>query len=257
MASSGRIFYMPFNFEPRVADYAEDAWSVNLTLDSKAGRIPYRSEKQAHVQCGAALLIVVIPSTARASLLLGSAHHLVTFTPTRTGSMGHELTQGGLDEAIGNLNENISHERLAVEQTLDDEPHKPVMLNNLAQTLYSRYDLSDELGDLDSAISYGRLAAVLTPEDHPNRPLFLDNLGTFFQRRFTEVGELDDLESAISMKQRAVDLIHNSSPHKPLLLMSVGESLYSRFDRLGQVSDLDDAIAFERLAIELMQVDAQ
>ncbi|KZV75835.1 hypothetical protein PENSPDRAFT_570814 [Peniophora sp. CONT] len=153
---------------------------------------------------------------------------------------------------VTDLEESISYERLAVKQTPDGNPDKPVLLNNLGELFRSRFDHLGDIGDIEAAISYGHLAVDMTPDDCPNKPIFLNNLGSFLQYRFDELGKLDDLESAILIHYRAIELVPDDHPHRALSLIKLGGSLYSRFDRLGQVSDLEDAISYERLGVNLM-----
>ena len=81
--------------------------------------------------------------------------------------------------------------------TPDGRPDKPARLNNLANSLRSRFEHLGELNDLDQAILKYREAIQFTVDGHPDRPGQLSNLADSFRTRFEHLSELNDLELAI------------------------------------------------------------
>ena len=79
-----------------------------------------------------------------------------------------------------------------------------MVLNNLGNTLGSRYERSVSLEDLENAITCERQAVKATPPDHPVRAERLSNLGNLLVYRYKSTGAMDDLEEAIHVTREAL-----------------------------------------------------
>jgi len=66
----------------------------------------------------------------------------------------------------------------------------PTLLNNLGNSLQSRFVRMGDLLDISEAISVQKRAVQLTPNGHPNLPSWLSNLGISFEFRFACIGDL-------------------------------------------------------------------
>ncbi|KZV64295.1 TPR-like protein [Peniophora sp. CONT] len=157
-------------------------------------------------------------------------------------------------ERFGRRNDSdeaISAFQRILDTSPDDDPNKPLLLNNLGNTFQSRFERVGDLRDLEAAISVQRRAVELTPDDHPYRPSRLNNLGSALRSRFECVGELGDLDTAISVLDHAVELTPDGHPDKPAWMNDLGNALQSRFERLGELADLEAAILAKHRAVEL------
>ena len=144
-------------------------------------------------------------------------------------------------------------QREAVDLTSDGHSDKPVYLNNLSSSFFTRFERLGHLSDLEVALSRLREAVDLTPHGHPHKPHFLNNLGVFCLARFKRLGQLNNLEDAISRQREAVGLTPDGHPHKPRFLNNLGMSFLTRLLRLGHLSDMEHAISlFIRAASDLL-----
>ncbi|KZV64318.1 TPR-like protein [Peniophora sp. CONT] len=147
--------------------------------------------------------------------------------------------------------EAISVLQRILDITPDDDPEKPLSLNNLGVYLRSRFELAGEIEDLEAAILIQRRAAEITPDGHLDKPMYMNNLGISLQRRFERTDELGDLEDAISIMRRAVELTPIGYPAKPMYMNNLDIALQTRFERVGELGDLEAAISVQRRAVEL------
>jgi tetratricopeptide (TPR) repeat protein len=109
--------------------------------------------------------------------------------------------------SIPDINRSVSLNRLAVQSIVDDAPRRPLYLQNLANSLYSRYAQTGAMEDLDQAISHQEDAVQAMPDDHPNKGGILNSLGSSLQSRYDKTHSIDDLDGAISAKRRAFESV--------------------------------------------------
>ena len=124
-------------------------------------------------------------------------------------------------------------------------------LNNLANTLYTRFEQSGRTEDLEGAIAYHRQALTLRPPGHPDRSYSLNNLALVLSIRFEQSGMVEDLEDAISFHRHALTLRPPGHPNRSNSLNNLAVVLSTRFQQSGRVEDLEDAISFHRQALTL------
>ncbi|KAG8749939.1 hypothetical protein FRC14_000941 [Serendipita sp. 396] len=145
----------------------------------------------------------------------------------------------------------IARFQTAVNLTPDGHLHKPTLLNNLANSLRTRFKRLGVLDDIDNAIIQNQAAVNLTPDGHPDKPIQLTSLGSSVCIRFKRIGNLDDIDNAIAQHQAAVNLTPDSHPDKSGWLNNLGNSLRTRFEHLQNLDDIDNAIAQHRAAVNL------
>ena len=87
--------------------------------------------------------------------------------------------------------------KVALDLTLDSHPHKSSYLNNLGNSLKTRFVCLREQSDLEQAILRQKDAVDIIPHGHPHKYCYLNNLGNSLKARFDRLGELSDIEEAI------------------------------------------------------------
>jgi hypothetical protein len=71
-------------------------------------------------------------------------------------------------------------------------------LNNLGNSLLSRFERLGDLGDMNKSVLMFEHAVQLTPDGHPDKPSRLNNLGNSLLIHFERLGDPNNLEAAIS-----------------------------------------------------------
>jgi hypothetical protein len=140
----------------------------------------------------------------------------------------------------------------AVQLTPDGHPDKPGWLNNLGNSLLSRFHRLGDLGDMNKSVLMKEHAVQLTPDGHPNKPGWLDSLGSSLLSRFQRLGDLGDMNNSVLMHQQSVQLTPDGHPDKPLRLNNLGHSLLSRFGRLGDLGDMNNSVLMHEHAVQLI-----
>ncbi|KAJ7115484.1 TPR-like protein, partial [Mycena epipterygia] len=130
-------------------------------------------------------------------------------------------------------------------------PAKPSLLNNIGNSLLSRFEQLGSLDDLNQALLRFEAAIALTPDGHPDKPPRLNNIGDSLLSRFKRLGDLGDLNQSVLRFEDAVALTPDEHPAKPLRLNNLGNSLLSRFERLGGLDDLNQAVLRFEAALAL------
>jgi CHAT domain-containing protein len=130
-------------------------------------------------------------------------------------------------------------------------PDRSSSLNNLANALQTRCDLSGNRADLDQAIVHHQDALALYPASHPGHFRSLNNLADALQTRFEQSGNRADLDQAMFHHQDALALYPASHPHHSSSLNNLATALQTRFDLLGNRADLDKAIMHHQDALAL------
>jgi hypothetical protein len=108
-------------------------------------------------------------------------------------------------------------------------------VNNLGNSLLTRFERLGELSDLEEAILRHRDTVDLTPDGHPDKLCRLNDLGNFFFTHFERLGELSDLEEAIPRYRYSADHVSHGYPDKHSYLNNVGISSEARFHRLREL----------------------
>uniref|UniRef100_A0A8H7Y3Q9 TPR-like protein n=1 Tax=Psilocybe cubensis TaxID=181762 RepID=A0A8H7Y3Q9_PSICU len=161
-------------------------------------------------------------------------------------------------------------------QVLELQPEKSSSLENVASTLWLRFQKGRQQSDLDEAVtllkqaldlrpwpdserfsSLNNLSCVLqalelTPSPHPGRCASLTNLATFLSTRYTQGGQQTDQDEAVSLVRETLELQPVPHPERFKSLDTLASMLTYRFERqCGQRADLDEAISLQRQALEL------
>ncbi|KAF8594672.1 hypothetical protein BDV93DRAFT_579223 [Ceratobasidium sp. AG-I] len=135
---------------------------------------------------------------------------------------------------------------------MNDEAPTPEMLNELGNSLMSRFQHLGELADADRAIESYRTAIALTLPSSLNLYVSLSALATALLLRFERLGELQDIDHATYLLRYSVYLITSDDPRMPPSLDALGTCLISRFERRGQISDLEQAVSCFKLNMSLV-----
>ena len=174
---------------------------------------------------------------------------MLEFTiPPAEGLSSHQKTHLACSvcRVVGFLSRE-SHFLLVLMHTVDHS----TSLNNLANSLHTRFEQSGRTEDLEDAISFHRQALTLRPPGHLNRSNSLDNLAYALFIRFEQSGKVEDLEDAISFRRQALTLRPPGHPDRSTSLNNLANVLSTRFKQSGRVEDLEDAISFHRQALTL------
>ncbi|KAG8754426.1 hypothetical protein FRC14_005090 [Serendipita sp. 396] len=162
-------------------------------------------------------------------------------------------------EASGENSDDISNviarQQEAVNLAEDDCPDKASLLNELGNSLVTRFERLGNLDDIDHAIENHQEAVNITPDNHSDKPDFLNDLGTSLFSRFQRLENLDDIRCATSKLQSAVDLTPDGHLDKPILLNTLGIFLLTQFQRLGNHGDVDNSIERHQEAATLTTDD--
>ncbi|KAJ7090662.1 CHAT domain-containing protein [Mycena epipterygia] len=127
----------------------------------------------------------------------------------------------------------------------------PSWLNNLGNSLLSRFKQLGGLDDLSQSVLRLEAALTLTPDHHLAKPSLLNNLGNSLLCHFEQFGGLEDLNQSVLKFETAVALIPEGHPDKPSLLNNLGNSLLRRFERLGGLDDLNQSVLRCETAVAL------
>ncbi|KAJ7835224.1 CHAT domain-containing protein [Mycena leptocephala] len=123
------------------------------------------------------------------------------------------------------------------------------MLNNLGNSLLTRFEQLGDLDDLNKSVSIREDAVCLTPDGHPEKPSLLNNLGNSLLTWFEQLGDLEDLNKSVLSTEDAVHLTPDGHPDKPSTLNNFGGSLFRRFERFGALDDLNKSVSIREDAV--------
>ncbi|KAH7125905.1 hypothetical protein EDB81DRAFT_889623 [Dactylonectria macrodidyma] len=135
--------------------------------------------------------------------------------------------------------------RLALKRTADDHPHLNLPLNNPADRLGAKYQLTGDMKNLVEAIEMVHKSVVVTPGDHPGLAGRIHNLGSMLELRRERCEAIQDLDEAIDLGRR----LPGYAPRVT--------QLGNKYSRAGALADLDEAIQMAREAINSVSKDDQ
>jgi len=167
-----------------------------------------------------------------------------TTSPETQGSHLHEL-----EKAV--MSARRAYEFRALPDSLQSESES---LDNLAGTLWERFEQEGEIRDLEEAISLYRQVLEHRPPQNPLRPNSLNNLSKVLLRRWSDYGyNPRDVDEAILLPKQALEIQSPTHDHPSLSesLNNLALALWTRFRQGGQPLDLDKAISMHRQALEL------
>ena len=146
-----------------------------------------------------------------------------------------------MDRAIATTKE-------AVESCTDDE-NLSIIISNLGEMYYSRFEKSKSRDDFDQAICTGELALSLASDDREQCAGVLRNLGVHLLTEFQRTGSIIDLERAIPAMEECVKYMSNEDPLRGAILNNLGVALQMRFERIKLIEDLSRGISMTKLAL--------
>src|SRR5271169_3754475 len=101
-----------------------------------------------------------------------------------SGKMVPEPNRTELWQHYTDISKAISSYQKAVHLTPQGHADMPSLLNNLGNSLCTRFKCTGDLTDISEAISSHQKAVHLTPQGHADMSAWLGNLGSSFQSRF-------------------------------------------------------------------------
>jgi tetratricopeptide (TPR) repeat protein len=87
------------------------------------------------------------------------------------------------------------------------------LLNNFANALQQRFELSGSIDDLNRAIQITEQHITGMPEHYPHLDGVLNNLVVALRRRFERIQSIDDLNRAIDLNEKVIELTPEDHPH--------------------------------------------
>ncbi|MFJ9250151.1 CHAT domain-containing protein [Streptomyces sp. NPDC101776] len=135
-----------------------------------------------------------------------------------------------------------------------DDPESPGYLSNLANAVFSRFQVTGETSDLNLAIEHYRtaLASELSPSV---RAALLSNLASALDERFDWSGDSADLEEAVRLSREAVEIVPRENRHRPTYMANLGSVLGGLFERRHDATTVDEAVLWLRRAMKLAPQD--
>jgi len=103
--------------------------------------------------------------------------------------------------SIDDLDKSIQCGREAVSLCSEGHSEHGAYLNNLAGSLWTRFNHQGNYYDLNEAISLYEEALCLCPVGHKYRDFALDNLGLALFTRFKQCSDVNDINRAISLQR--------------------------------------------------------
>ncbi|KAG8905015.1 hypothetical protein FRB99_000806 [Tulasnella sp. 403] len=150
----------------------------------------------------------------------------------------------------------VEHVEMAVEafeEAVDlcppTHPDRPMRLNELANILHIRSQISANVKDLDRSISLKEQVLAISPLS--DRSLDLSNLASSLHTRFEATSSLADLDRAIELSEESLELASPSD--RPLRLRGLATSLRTRFLNTVNFADLERAVMLLEQALVLPQ----
>ena len=109
---------------------------------------------------------------------------------------------------MSDLDEAIDLNRAALALYPPGHCDRSRSLNNLATSLWIRFNQRDVLSDLDEAIDLYRAALALRPPGHSGRSTSINDLAISLSVRFEQQGVLSDLDEAFTLYAQLSQLPH-------------------------------------------------
>lgn len=153
----------------------------------------------------------------------------------------------------GDLEQAVAKQQQAVDMTLDRDPLKPKLLNDLGCTHIAKFERDPESQDglaaLASAIVNIQRALEIANPAHPFLAMCHTNLGVALAYRFDSSGSDSDLDAAIQAHEKAKDLTPADDPERPMRVANYTSTLHRRFMAREDRADIDTAIDALQVAL--------
>ncbi|EFI27119.1 hypothetical protein CC1G_14944 [Coprinopsis cinerea okayama7 len=145
----------------------------------------------------------------------------------------------------------ISFLRAALDSLPPHHPNRADVLDELAETVLTRFGNEGDFDDLDRCISLREEALSLRPPGHPDRALALSTLACALTVRFENQGNFPDLAKGIGLHEEALSLRPPGHPGRARFLYNLATTLLIRFRNKGDLKSLARCISFHRQALAL------
>ena len=133
-----------------------------------------------------------------------------------------------------------------------DNPHRPLFLDNLGFSLWTRYIRMDADADLDEAIERCQEALEARHAGDQSHSSSLSGLGCALVSRYLRSGADDaDLQLAITYHRKALEFRPEGHLDRDTSLNNLGAALWLRFKVTRDQMDLEEAILHHREALTL------
>jgi tetratricopeptide (TPR) repeat protein len=156
---------------------------------------------------------------------------------------------------LDDLNEAISKQVQAVEDTAEGDPELAGRLSNLVVMLQRRFERTGRMEDLEESIQRAQQAVKDTAENDPELAGRLNNLGATLQRRFERTGRIEDLKESVQLARQVVENTAKNDPKLAGRLNNLGVILQKRFERTGRMKDLEESIQRAQQAVDVTPPD--
>jgi tetratricopeptide (TPR) repeat protein len=131
-----------------------------------------------------------------------------------------------------------------------DHPKPADACDDVALSLYQRYQVTGSISLLDETIAMLREALALRPTGHPDRAMSCNALANALYSRYEETGSTILLEEMIMLLREALYLLPDRGhPGHAQVCHSLGTALHTRYKITGMTDLLDEATTLHRRAL--------
>ncbi|KAJ6576007.1 CHAT domain-containing protein [Mycena vulgaris] len=172
----------------------------------------------------------------------------VTFAGNLAAMTSFKFSRG----EMGDVEEAIQCNRRLFGLLPRTHPEWATSLNNLAISVYERFQQRGDAADIDEAVQLHRKALALRPASHPDRASSLNNLATSMLERFQQGGsDVVDIDEAVQLHREALALRPAPHPDRANSLSNLANSVRARFQERQDAADIDESVQLYREALAL------
>ncbi len=147
------------------------------------------------------------------------------------------------------LDASISSNRQAMGLIPPSDAEYWVVLGNLGNSLFLRYNLNGAVEDLEEATSLQQ--KVLSLPNIDDRPGALINLANSLMTGYMAFGDIEHLEGAVLLQREALSLCEPGSDRRSMALTNLATALHRKYEQDGDSDHLKESIALHREALSL------
>ncbi|KAK7031350.1 CHAT domain-containing protein [Favolaschia claudopus] len=145
---------------------------------------------------------------------------------------------------IDDLNSAINMNKVLL--SLEENPGRPTVLNNLANALITRFEETGDQSDLKTSLSYYRDALNINRHNKVDHALALVSMASGLSKSFVSTSRIEDLDEATSYCHQAVSILADGHRHQLAAYDTLANILRQRYRFLGRIRDLEDALVYGR-----------
>jgi CHAT domain-containing protein/tetratricopeptide (TPR) repeat protein len=146
----------------------------------------------------------------------------------------------------------IESGKLAVQNTLNDDPDLTRRRIDLGICLGERFSITEDIDDLNEAIRIGHQAFKDVPESHDDRALVLQYLCCKVGDRFAHTGNLNDAYEAIKFGELAIRPGLNRHGRYAQMLSNLSACYGDLFGSTGDLDHSREAIRLQQLVVDIL-----